>query len=222
MFFRADFGVAGSGVGSFSASQRAASSSASIPTLRSRSPSFWAPRLVIGGFRLICGQRSPGYDRRVHHVLAHRPPWWVVGPSLGLIVVAVQATLNDKLGVVGGVSAVVERTSGRAPRLGWKAFFLLGIVLGGTAYGLLSGRAGITSYGWLTRTFTADDRWLVAPVLVGAGLLIGWGAKTAGGCTSGNGLVGCARGSASSMVATATFFGTAIVASFVLRWLGAA
>jgi uncharacterized membrane protein YedE/YeeE len=176
---------------------------------------------VIDGFRLICGQRSPGYDRRVHHVLAHRPPWWVVGPSLGLIVVAVQGTLNEKLGVIGGVSSVVERSSGRVSGLGWKAFFLFGIVLGGMAYGLLAGRAGITSYGWLTRTFTGGDRLLVAPVLAGAGVLIGWGAKTAGGCTSGNGLVGCARGSASSMVATATFFGTAIVASLVLRWLGA-
>jgi uncharacterized membrane protein YedE/YeeE len=158
----------------------------------------------------------------MHDLLASRPPWWIVGPSLGLIVVAVQATLNQQLGVLGGFSAVVERASGRTRELRWKAFFLLGVVLGGTLYGVLSGKLGTTDYGWLTRTFTGADAWLVAPILAGAGVLIGYGAKTAGGCTSGNGLVGCAAASPSSLVATATFFGTAIVGSFVLRWLGAA
>jgi hypothetical protein len=35
-------------------------------------------------------------------VLLDRPPWFVVGPLLGLIVVAVFATLNERLGGVGG------------------------------------------------------------------------------------------------------------------------
>jgi uncharacterized membrane protein YedE/YeeE len=145
----------------------------------------------------------------------------VIGPALGLLVVLVQATINQQIGVLGGFSAVVERASGRTQELRWKAWFLVGIVLGGLAYGALAGNVGSTSYGWLTRTFTGHSAWLVAPVLVGAGGLIGYGAKSARGCTSGNGLVGCAAASPSSLVATATFFGTAIVASFVLRALGA-
>jgi hypothetical protein len=157
----------------------------------------------------------------MHHALNARPPWWLVGPALGLLVVLVQATINQQIGVLGGFSAVVERASGRTRELRWKAWFLIGIVLGGFAYGLLAGKLGTTSYGWVTRTFTGDSAWLVAPVLVGAGGLIGYGAKTARGCTSGNGLVGCAAASPSSLVATATFFGTAIIASFVLRSLGA-
>lgn len=151
-----------------------------------------------------------------------RPPWWVVGPGLGLIVVFVQATINQQLGVLGGFSAVVERSTGRTREFRWKAWFLLGVVLGGTLYGLVSSRLWLTDYGWLTRAFTGSEGWLAAPVLAGAGILIGYGAKTAGGCTSGNGLVGCAAASPASLVATATFFGTAIVGSFVLRWLGAA
>jgi uncharacterized membrane protein YedE/YeeE len=156
----------------------------------------------------------------MQHFLRERPPWAVVGVSLGLIVVAVQATINQQVGVLGGFSAVVERASGRTTELRWKAWFLIGVVLGGTLWGLLAGRAGTTSYGWLTRTFTGSSTWLVGVVLAFAGVLIGYGAKTAGGCTSGNGLVGCAAGSPSSLVATATFFGTAIVGSVVLSWLG--
>ena len=157
----------------------------------------------------------------MHHFFQTRPPWWVVGPSLGLLVVLVQATINQQIGILGGFSAVVERAGGWASELRWKAWFLVGVVLGGLAYGAVSGRLGITSYGWLTRTFTGDATWLAAPVLVFAGALIGYGAKTPRGCTSGNGLVGCAAASPSSLVATATFFGTAIVGSFVLRALGA-
>ena len=157
----------------------------------------------------------------MHLALSSRPPWWVIGPSLGLLVVLVQATINSQIGILGGFSAVIERTSGRTAELRWKAWFLIGVILGGFAYGLLAGRLGSTSYGWLTRTFTGDVAWVAAPVLAGAGVLIGFGAKMARGCTSGNGLVGCAAASPSSLVATATFFGTAIVASFVLRFLGA-
>ena len=50
-------------------------------------------------------------------------------------------------------------------------------------------------------------------------MLIGFGAKIAGGCTSGNGLSGNAMLSPASLVATATFFGTAIVVSFVIEAL---
>ena len=92
----------------------------------------------------------------MHAVLASRPPWWVVGPSLGLLVVLVQATINDQLGVLGGFTAAVERASGRSSELRWKGFFVLGVVLGGMLFGVLSGRLGTTSYGWLTRTFTGS------------------------------------------------------------------
>jgi uncharacterized membrane protein YedE/YeeE len=44
--------------------------------------------------------------------------------------------------VLGGVSAIVERTSGRSSQLGWKAFFLVGVVAGGLLFGGLSGTWG--------------------------------------------------------------------------------
>src|SRR3989442_14002199 len=120
----------------------------------------------------------------MHHFLANRPPWWVAGPALGAIAVTVQGTINKQLGVLGGFSAVVERATVRTRELRWKAWFVFGVVLGGMLFGLLSGRAGPTGYGWLTRTFTGDSAWLVGPVLAGAGVLIRYGAKTARGRTS--------------------------------------
>ena len=51
-------------------------------------------------------------------------------------------------------------------------------------------RRRLEGYGWLTDTFTGDARWVIVPMLLVAGVLIGFGAKTAGGCTSGNGLSG--------------------------------
>src|SRR5919199_6239172 len=143
----------------------------------------------------------------LHHQLA----WYVGGPLLGLCVVAVRLLLNARLGVTGGFSAVVERV------FDWRAWFLIGLVAGAAAFALIAGGPDFHGYGWLTDTFTGSARWVVAPILFVAGLLIGFGAKTAGGCTSGNGLSGTSMVSPASVAATATFFGIAIVVSFLIK-----
>src|SRR5919202_1016467 len=143
----------------------------------------------------------------LHHQLA----WYVGGPLLGLCTVAVRLLWNARLGVTGGFSAVVER------RFDWRAFFLLGLVVGATVFALIAGGPDFHGYGWLTQTFTGDSRWVVAPILFAAGILIGFGAKTAGGCTSGNGLSGASMPLPAALAATATFFATAIVVSFVIK-----
>jgi uncharacterized protein len=151
----------------------------------------------------------------VIEALLDRPPWFVLGPLLGLVVVAAFALLNERVGVVGGFSDVVDRISGRRSALGWKAWFALGIVGGGLAFRLLAGEATVRhGYGWLTRNL---DGPVVGLVLVAAGIAIGFGAKSAGGCTSGNGLGGCSSGSRASLTATATFMATAIAVSFAIQ-----
>ena len=152
--------------------------------------------------------------------LAERASWYVVGIALGLVVVGVLFALNERLGAVGGYSAVVERASGRSSTLSWRAWFLLGIVSGSAIFIALGGATGAApGYGWLTRTFHGSAVVLVAPILFAAGVLMGYGAKTAGGCTSGNGLCGSSLGSPASLVATATFMGTAVVTTLVLKAL---
>ncbi|OBS95815.1 hypothetical protein A9261_16755 [Vibrio tasmaniensis] len=57
-------------------------------------------------------------------------------------------------------------------------------------------------------------------VVVIAGLLVGFGTKTANGCTSGHGIVGMARLSKRSIVATCVFMGVAIVTVFIKNLIG--
>jgi uncharacterized membrane protein YedE/YeeE len=148
-------------------------------------------------------------------LLQDRPAWYVLGPLIGLVVIGLLATINQRIGVLGGYSNVVERATGRTGELGWKAWFLFGVLGGGLLFRLLAGSSTVSDgYGWLTRTF--DDP-VAAAVLVLAGAAIGFGAKYAGGCTSGNGLGGTSFGSAASFVATGTFMAVAVGASFLLR-----
>lgn len=138
---------------------------------------------------------------------------------LGLCVIAIRLLLNERLSITGGFSAIVERIGGRRPVLDWRAWFVLGLLGGAILFAVLAGGPDFHGYGWLTDTFKGSGRWVVAVILLVAGVLIGFGAKTAGGCTSGNGLSGSAMVSPASFAATATFFGTAIVVSFVIRAL---
>jgi uncharacterized membrane protein YedE/YeeE len=149
----------------------------------------------------------------LHHQLA----WYVGGPLLGLCVVAVRLLLGERLGVTGGYTDVVE-TVGRRRSLaiGWQGWFLVGLVLGGTLFALIAGGPDFHGYGWLTAHL---DGPVVAAFLVIAGVLIGYGAKMAGGCTSGNGLAGTSMLSPASLAATAVFFSTAIVVSFLIKAL---
>jgi uncharacterized membrane protein YedE/YeeE len=156
----------------------------------------------------------------VKDALLHRPAWYVLGPLIGMVVLGLLVTINERFGVLGGYSNAVERVTRRSPTLGWKGWLLVGVLGGGLAFRLIAGgRAIPDGYGWLTRTFSGGGLGNVAigALLLAAGALIGFGAKTAGGCTSGNGLGGCSAGSTSSFAATGTFMGTAIAVSFLIR-----
>jgi uncharacterized membrane protein YedE/YeeE len=55
------------------------------------------------------------------------------------------------------------------------------------------------------------------PLLVIAGLLVGFGTRLGNGCTSGHGVCGMARLSPRSIAATATFMGAGILLVGVMR-----
>ncbi len=131
--------------------------------------------------------------------------------------VAIRALFNARLGVTGGFSEVVGRVRAGQVGFDWRGWFLVGVILGGTVYALAAGGPLFHGYGWLTDTFHGGAQILIVPILLGAGVLIGFGAKLAGGCTSGNGLSGTAMLSPAALAATATFFGTAIVVSFLIE-----
>jgi uncharacterized protein len=143
--------------------------------------------------------------------------WYVAGPIMGLCVVAYRALFNGRLGVTGGFSELVGRLRQGSVRFDWRGWFAIGILLGGLLFALVRGEPGFDGYGWLTSTFHGGDQVVIAVILFAAGVLIGFGAKTAGGCTSGNGLTGTSLLSPASLLATATFFATAIAVSFLIK-----
>jgi uncharacterized membrane protein YedE/YeeE len=152
-------------------------------------------------------------------MLHHQLPWYVGGPVLGLCVIALRLLLNGRLGVTGGYTDVIDNVRRRSPALDWRGWFLVGLVVGGAAFALIAGGPDFHGYGWLTDTFHGSGQIVIAVLLLAAGVLIGYGSKTAGGCTSGNGLSGTSMLSPASLVATATFFGTAIAVSFLIEAL---
>jgi uncharacterized protein len=62
---------------------------------------------------------------------------------------------------------------------------------------------------------------LLVPVLFLGGLLIGFGARWAGACTSGHAISGCSTRSPGSYLAAMTFFVTAVVVTLGLHALTA-
>jgi uncharacterized membrane protein YedE/YeeE len=142
-------------------------------------------------------------------------PWWIAGPIIGLVIVALLALANKRFGVVGGVTDLVHGSSeGRGLR-SWRTLLVLGMVLGGATHALLAGwpDAG-TSYSWLDAHLSGAGE---LAVLFASGVLIGVGARTAGGCTSGHGLTGSALASPASIVSMTTIIASAIATTFVLE-----
>lgn len=135
-------------------------------------------------------------------MMLERSPWFVAGPLLGLVIVGLRATLNKPLGALGGYVDLAEN-AGRPARLGVRAFVLFGLVIGGLAYALVAGRF---SPGFAYGTAVPGK---LALLLI-AGVVMGYGARTAGGCTSGHGMCGMSLGSPASIAASMTFFATAV------------
>jgi uncharacterized membrane protein YedE/YeeE len=151
-------------------------------------------------------------------MLLERCPWYVAGPLLGLVLVGFRAALNRPFGALGGFIDVVEKKP-MWSRLGVSGFVLIGMILGGAIYAGVTGTFQPTlSYG-ATGGFLPMSPALMVAALLLAGIVMGFGARLAGGCTSGHGLTGMSLGSSASIAATMTFFATAVVLANVFTWL---
>jgi hypothetical protein len=96
--------------------------------------------------------------------------------------------------------------------------FFAGTLLGGAASALLAGgiHPSFAVRGVEATRLLGSSPAVHAVVLVLAGVLIGFGTRMAGGCTSGHGLCGTSRFQAGSLLATLAFFGSAVATSFAL------
>jgi uncharacterized protein len=107
-------------------------------------------------------------------------------------------------GRVAGISGILGGLFTPGPEgRGWRWQFLGGLAAGGLLLRFLE-----------PAVFASAGRSL--PVLVLAGLLVGFGARLGGGCTSGHGLCGMSRLSVRSLVATLVFVGTGMITVLVV------
>ncbi|GAA2541848.1 YeeE/YedE family protein [Pseudonocardia hydrocarbonoxydans] len=98
-----------------------------------------------------------------------------------------------------------------------QAALLVSVFVGGLVAALTSGRFEVRAdMGEAFGRIVTDNPVTMVVVLFTGGVLVGFGTRLAGGCSSGHGLSGCGRLRPVSILATAVFFGTAVVVSLLL------
>ena len=150
-------------------------------------------------------------------ILPDRLPWFIAGPVIGLCVVALYALANQRMGVTSAYAEIGSIVRGRTPSQTWRIWFFLGLAGGAAILGFLRGGFSMgLGYGalGLVLPFAA-----LIPVLFIGGVLIGFGARWAGGCTSGHGISGTASLSVTSIVATCTFMAVAVLITLTLHFV---
>lgn len=132
-----------------------------------------------------------------------RWPWWVGGLAVATVALGLLYVENKQLGVSTGCGELCRLPLSSQARSSWRPRFLGGIVLGGMVAALLGGHGPTLAMGRLDQLVHGTAPKLA--LLFGAGLLIGGGARLAGGCTSGHSIIGTALGARASWLATALF-----------------
>jgi uncharacterized membrane protein YedE/YeeE len=142
--------------------------------------------------------------RRASMLAASTP--FVGGVLIGLAALVLWFGNGRTAGVSGIVGGVVRPVRGD---VSWRIAFLMGLLL-----------AGFAGYALKHDSIAASPRPL--PFLAVVGLLVGIGTRIGGGCTSGHGVCGVARGSRRSFAATAAFVAMGMLTVTLLRLWGVA
>jgi uncharacterized membrane protein YedE/YeeE len=124
----------------------------------------------------------------------------------GLLIGLAAAVLLLSNGRVAGISGILGQALWPQPgeQRGWRLAFILAIPLGAALASFATGPLAV-------------EIQATPPVLILAGLLVGFGTRLGNGCTSGHGVCGMSRGSTRSIAATITFMAVAGVTVFFVR-----
>ena len=123
------------------------------------------------------------------------------GALIGLSVLILWLGNGRIAGISGAVGGLIKPQPGE---VAWRVAFLAGLIGAPLAYALLRGTPEISIQS-------------AYPTLVLAGLLVGFGSRLGGGCTSGHGVAGIARLSRRSITATGLFMLAAAATVFIAR-----
>lgn len=173
---------------------------------------------VIAMAVFVVGEQLPGAvtgNAFFRAFFVERWPFWAGGLAIGAFVLMLLWADNKLLGISTGYSELCALGSDRAARSSWRVRLLGGVVLGGAIAALSSGHRPSFALGSFDTIFGSQPL-VKIPVLLGSGVLIGYGARLAGGCTSGHGIVGTALGAKSSLVATSLFLIGGFVTTFFI------
>ena len=123
------------------------------------------------------------------------------GALIGLAASALLFFTGRIAGISGIVGGMLRPERGEWE---WRAAFIAGLLVGGGALvAFLPGHLGIP-----VRSFG---------MLAVSGLLVGFGSRLGGGCTSGHGVCGLSRLSGRSLLGTVTFIATGVGAATAIR-----
>ena len=124
------------------------------------------------------------------------------GILIGLSATLLLWTTGRVAGISGIVGGLLRPTAAEIP---WRVAFIVGLIAAPLLYRAVGG----------TTPAIAVTPSLALAIL--GGLLVGYGTRLGGGCTSGHGVCGLARLSPRSLVATIAFLLVALVTVFVTR-----
>ena len=124
------------------------------------------------------------------------------GALIGLSAVLLMLLTGRIAGISGIFGGLLNQGSSDK---GWRIAFIAGLILAPLV-------AGMIGHGMATPQLPAS--WIV---IIAAGLLVGFGSRLGGGCTSGHGICGVARLSVRSIAATTIFMLTAIATVAITR-----
>lgn len=118
------------------------------------------------------------------------------GALIGLAAVLL-LVFNGRIAGISGICSAVLKP--HLPDNIWRIVFLAGMLGGAYLFPLLTGKV---------LDVEISSSW---PLLITSGLLVGFGTRLGGGCTSGHGVCGLARLSKRSLTSTLLFMGVAMI-----------
>ena len=150
-------------------------------------------------------------------ILPERVSWFIVGPLIGVLVAGLFAVANRPLGASGSYVQTMAFVRGDKRTQTWRVWYFVGIIFGALLASILQGKLELRSgYESMLNLFSLP---LTVVVLAIGGVVMGYGARMSGGCTSGHGLCGTSARSMTGFAATATFMLVAIAVTLLLNWI---